>query len=206
MSLFGKTSDANRIGGNARAQFGLAVSLGLMIGLLPKDSLLPWAVGLIALIAPINLGAGLVALAVGACLSLTLDSTAHFVGQIGLRQPDRPQLDDPIKRLAWLRLGSIEQHRCNGSDHDQHFGIDPRLLDTAHAAYRDRRFLDASEYRRATRGSFQRLLCRSPPNLAGKLTTHEMVDLPDSATCDHHINRTRHLAEPRLSDAPRADC
>ena len=52
MSLFGRIPGHNTITGNLRAQFGLGISLGLMIGIVPKDSLLPWAIGLFTLLLP----------------------------------------------------------------------------------------------------------------------------------------------------------
>lgn len=84
MSLFGKTLGHHTITGNLRAQFALGISLGLMIGIVPKDSLLPWAIGLFALLLPVNLGATLVAIAIGSVLSVSMDALAHSVGQIVL--------------------------------------------------------------------------------------------------------------------------
>ena len=84
MSLFGRTPGRHTITGNLRAQFGLGISLGLMIGIIPKDSLLPWAIGLFTLLLPVNLGATLIAIAIGSALSICMDAFAHGVGQIVL--------------------------------------------------------------------------------------------------------------------------
>ena len=84
MSLFGRTPGRHINTGNLRAQFGLGISLGLMIGIIPKDSLLPWAIGLFTLLAPVNLGATLIAIAIGSVLSVCMDAFAHSVGQIVL--------------------------------------------------------------------------------------------------------------------------
>jgi len=81
MSLIGRIPGRHTITGNLRAQFGLGISLGLLIGLIPKDSLLPWAIGLFALLLPINLGATLIATAIGSVLSVIMDAFAHSVGQ-----------------------------------------------------------------------------------------------------------------------------
>ena len=84
MRLIGRVPGRHTIIGNLRAQFGLGISLGLLIGIIPKDSLLPWAIGLFTLLLPVNLGATLVAIAIGSVLSVTMDALAHGVGQIVL--------------------------------------------------------------------------------------------------------------------------
>ena len=84
MSLFGRTPGRLNITGNLRAQFGLGISLGLLIGIIPKDSLLPWAIGLFTLLVPVNLGATLIAVAIGSVLSVSMDVFAHGIGQIVL--------------------------------------------------------------------------------------------------------------------------
>lgn len=149
MSLIGRTPGSGTtngrttIHGNLRAQFGLGISLGLMIGLLPKDSLLPWAFGLLTLIAPVNLGAALVAMVVGLCLNLALEPVAHSVGQIVLSNATVVGWMTHLNELpvfAWTRLNNSV---VMGLTVIGILAFIPAYL-TAHALFRDPRFSGAS--------------------------------------------------------------
>ena len=143
MSLFGRTPGLVRVSQNLRAQFGLGISLGLMIGILPKDSLLPWVLGLLALIAPVNLGATLVAIVVGTLLSLTMDSFADSIGQIVLGNATvlnwMSWLTD-LPGFAWTRLNNTV---VMGLTTIGILASIPVYL-TAHAMYRDFDFSNKS--------------------------------------------------------------
>jgi uncharacterized protein (TIGR03546 family) len=109
MILFGRTPGRHAITGNFRAQFALGICLGLMIGLIPKDSLLPWVIGLFTLLLPVNLGATLIAVAIGSVLSFCMDAFAHSIGQIVLSNTTAlsylvEAFELPL--FAWTRLNN----------------------------------------------------------------------------------------------------
>lgn len=109
MSLFGRTLSRHTITGNLRAQFALGISLGLMIGTIPKDSLLPWALGLFTLLLPVNLGATLIAIAIGSLLSVCMDAFAHSIGQIVLSNTTALSYlvrGFELPLFAWTRLNN----------------------------------------------------------------------------------------------------
>ena len=138
MSLFGRIPGHNTITGNLRAQFGLGISLGLMIGIVPKDSLLPWAIGLFTLLLPVNLGATLVAIAIGSVLSVSMDGLAHSVGQIVLNSSTVFSY-----LVAWFELPLFAWTRLNntvvmGLTTIGFLSMIPAYL-IAHALYRDPR-------------------------------------------------------------------
>ncbi len=149
MSLMGrirgsaKTDGRETIRGNLRAQFGLGIALGLMIGLLPKDSLLPWAFGLLTLIAPVNLGAALAAVGAGLGLSLALEPVAHSVGQTILNDATvvswMTQLNE-LPVFAWTRLNNTV---VMGLTAIGTLAFIPVYL-TAHAVFRGPRFSGAT--------------------------------------------------------------
>lgn len=61
-------------------QLALGITLGMMVGLIPKDSLLPYAIGVIALLTTANiLCIAFAAIGFG-CLSPTLDPVSHQLG------------------------------------------------------------------------------------------------------------------------------
>jgi uncharacterized protein (TIGR03546 family) len=120
-----------------------------MIGILPKDSLLPWAVGLFALIIPINLGATLVAIVVGCLLSLVMTPMAHSIGGIVLSNHTvlswMTQLSD-VPGFAWTRL---ENTVVMGMTTIGILALIPAYL-TAHTAYRDSRDSKIDRYADST--------------------------------------------------------
>lgn len=138
MSHIGIEPSRWTITGNFRAQFALGISLGLMIGIVPKDSLLPWVIALFTLLLPVNLGATLVAVVVGCLVSVSIDGFAHRVGEIVLGNSTVLSFMTDLNELplfAWNRLNNTVVMGLTT------IGIlvsIPAYL-TAHAMYRDPR-------------------------------------------------------------------
>lgn len=61
-------------------QLALGLTLGLAIGLLPKDSLLPYALGVIAILTPGNLFCLAIGITATSFLSIHLDPVTHPIG------------------------------------------------------------------------------------------------------------------------------
>ena len=61
-------------------QLGLGMALGVMVGLIPKDSLLPYAIGVVAILSTANLLLFGIGVIVAHVVSPLLDHLTHLIG------------------------------------------------------------------------------------------------------------------------------
>ncbi|MFT5299279.1 MAG: hypothetical protein ACI87E_002688 [Mariniblastus sp.] len=80
-------------------QLALGVAFGMMLGLIPKDSLIPYAIGLIAILSSANLICVILAAFVCGWLSPMLDPVTHPIGLWILTF-------DPLES-TWVAISSI---------------------------------------------------------------------------------------------------
>lgn len=73
-------------GSNSPAQVGMGIAVGMLIGLIPKDSLLVWAVGLLVFGTTINLLATSISAFCFMWIGYLLDPVSHQVGNLILTQ------------------------------------------------------------------------------------------------------------------------
>lgn len=67
-------------------RLALGVAFGLLIGLIPKSSLLVWAIGVVLMISTANLFTALVTGIAASCLAVMLDAFTHRLGAIVLTE------------------------------------------------------------------------------------------------------------------------
>ncbi|MEL7496931.1 MAG: TIGR03546 family protein [Planctomycetota bacterium] len=88
-------------------QLALGITLGVMVGLLPKDSLLPYVIGAIAILTPGNLICLAVGCLIGSIASPWMDPLTHQIGSSILTfEPLQPLLASlyQLPMIPWARL------------------------------------------------------------------------------------------------------
>lgn len=102
--------DSNRISAiNSPHELALGVAIGVVIGLMPKDSAIPWAIGLFFLLSRGNLLCGIAAVIAASALSPVLDSFFDRMGMsllsIGFMQSTYESWME-IPWAAWTRFNN----------------------------------------------------------------------------------------------------
>jgi len=85
---------------NSPSSIALAIVMGIVVGVIPKFSLLPWVIGIIAMLLPLNLVAFVVTVAVFSFAGPLLDPWFHHVGYM--------VLTDPVLQGFWTSMAQSE--------------------------------------------------------------------------------------------------
>lgn len=89
------------------SQIALGICLGSLVGLLPKDSLLPWAIGCLAIISPANLTSTAIFAILCSLIGSSLDWLAHPIGLSILTHSSLQTLFARLQELPivpWMRF------------------------------------------------------------------------------------------------------
>ena len=83
--------------------------MGFVVGVMPKFSLLPWGIGIIAMLLPLNLVALVVTVAVFSFVGPLLDPWFHHVGYTFLTDPSLQRFWESMAQsetFIWLQLNN----------------------------------------------------------------------------------------------------
>lgn len=83
--------------------------MGIVVGVIPKFSLLPWVIGIIAMLLPLNLVALVVTVAVFSFVGPLLDPWFHQVGYTVLTDPTLQEFWESMAQselFVWLQLNN----------------------------------------------------------------------------------------------------
>ncbi len=100
---------------NSPGSMALAIVMGILVGALPKFSVLPWVVGAVAMLLPLNLVTFILTVAVCTFAAALLDPWFHQVGYFLLTEPS---LQGTWRYLAqteafvWLQLNNTVVVGC----------------------------------------------------------------------------------------------
>ena len=94
---------------NSPSSIALAIVMGFVIGVIPKFSLLPWVIGVIAMLLPLNLVTLVVTVAVFSFAGPLLDPWFHQVGYTVLTDPSLQGFWESMAQsetFIWLQLNN----------------------------------------------------------------------------------------------------
>ena len=94
---------------NSPSSIALAIMMGIVVGVIPKFSLLPWVIGIIAMLLPLNLVALVVTVAVFSFAGPLLDPWFHEIGYTVLTDPSLEGFWESMAQsetFIWLQLNN----------------------------------------------------------------------------------------------------
>jgi len=94
---------------NSPSNIALAIMMGIVVGVIPKFSLLPWVIGVIAMLLPLNLVAFIVTVAVFSFAGPLLDPWFHQIGYTVLTDPMLQEFWESMAQsetFVWLQLNN----------------------------------------------------------------------------------------------------
>jgi uncharacterized protein (TIGR03546 family) len=94
---------------NSPSSIALAIMIGILVGVIPKFSLLPWVIGIVAMLLPLNLVAFVLTVAVFSFVGPMLDPWFHKVGYMVLTDPSLKGIWESMAQsetFVWWQLNN----------------------------------------------------------------------------------------------------
>ena len=94
---------------NSPSSIALAIMMGIVVGVIPKFSVLPWVIGIIAMLLPLNLVAFVVTATVLSFAGPLLDPWFHEIGYTVLTDPSQRGFWESMAQseaFIWLQLNN----------------------------------------------------------------------------------------------------